>query len=450
MADRPSRRHGDHDPHPDRHPSALVSPLRIDGAYVLPFDDGIPAGLRSVVIDGDRIAAVLAPEEAGPADAERFDASGTILLPGFVNAHLHPEAHVLKGWVEGVDLHAWRRARRFEAALHVLGSPAGRSVQRAAIRASLAEALLGGTTCVATYGVTAHADVVAAEVLEEFGLRGHITVRDIAFEPVADGPATALSPPRMYRLHAEEALPASELEAAAGAARRGERIVMHAAETRARVRLARRKHGVTTIRLLERYGLLSPRMLLSHAVHVDAEERALIARAGAVVIASPAAEMKLGDGIAPITDYLAAGVTVALGTDAALCNNATDMLLECRMLGLSQSLRYGPAAAPSPLAILGCATAAGAGALGEHRGRIAPGRVADLVLVDTGSARMRPPGRTAEDVAARLVYGATAADVRDVMVGGAWRVRGGRLVDIDERALLSDLDAAAETLAAAV
>src|SRR5690606_11555351 len=137
---------------------------------------------------------------------------------------------------------------------------------------------------------------------------------------------------------AEEALTTAELEAAASAHARGERIVMHAAETRHRIELVRSAFGLTTVRLLDHYGLLSGRMLLSHAVHVDEEERAMLARSGACIIASPAAEMKLADGIAPITTYLDAGMTVALGTDSAVCNNGNDMFLECRQLGLSQKL----------------------------------------------------------------------------------------------------------------
>src|SRR5690606_21315640 len=157
---------------------------------------------------------------------------------------------------------------------------------------------------------TVGADEAAAATLRAFGMRGHVTIRDVEFRPAAgdDGaavvPAYQLDPPRMYRLHAEEALTTAELEAAASAHAGGERIVMHAAETRHRIELVRSAFGLTTVRLLDHYGLLSGRMLLSHAVHVDEEERAMLARSGACIIASPAAEMKLADGIAPITAYL--------------------------------------------------------------------------------------------------------------------------------------------------
>jgi 5-methylthioadenosine/S-adenosylhomocysteine deaminase len=250
----------------------------------------------------------------------------------------------------------------------------------------------------------------------------------------------------MYRLHAEERLDHAELSAAAGAHERGERLVMHAAETRHRLDIVRATFGTTTVRLLERYGLLSPRMLLSHAVFTDDEELRLMAERGVSVVVSPVAEMKLADGIAPVQDMHRLGITVALGTDAAVCNNSTDMFLEMRALGLSQKLRYGATAAPAEQILL-MATRAGATALGGagQFGALAEGLAADLVLVDLRNPRMQPlvtdPARS--NVAANLVFAATGADVTDVMVDGRWIVRRRRLLTIDARTLWRQLQEAA-------
>jgi 5-methylthioadenosine/S-adenosylhomocysteine deaminase len=426
--------------------------LLIEGAYVLTLDDADTAGFLSVAMEGDRIIAVESPAAARLRfpHAERFDAAGTVMMPGLINAHLHPESQLLKGWVEGLDLHGWRRAPHLDRALALLGSEQGRVLQHTAVRAALADCLLSGATTVATYGMTVGADSVAADALDDLGLNGHVTIRDIHFAPFATVPAWSARPARMYRLHAEEALTEAELAAAAQAAARGERIVMHAAETRARQRLARRMFGATTVRLLARYGLLSPRLLLSHAVHIDGEECALLVDHGVGIVASPSAEMKLADGVAPFSALLRAGVPVAIGTDSALCNNGNDMLLEARMLGLSQSLRFG-AGALSPLALLRCATVHGARVLGEWdvRGRIMPGLAADLVLIDVQNPRMQPllAGTPVDNVCANLVYAATGSDVRDVMVGGRWRVLRGALVDLNARALWAELAEAGQALA---
>jgi 5-methylthioadenosine/S-adenosylhomocysteine deaminase len=413
---------------------------------VVTLDERATAGELTVAVRGGEILAV--GEEAELRRryrrARRIDCRQRLLLPGLVNAHLHPELHILKGAVEELDLHDWNDAGHLQAALAYLSSEEGRHAQRAGVLASLAEALLGGTTCIGTYGVTAGSEAACAAALRALGLRGHITIRDATFPILPDPPA-----PHMYRLHAEEALDDAELRAAAAAHARGERIVMHAAETAYRIGLARDLFGMTTIRLLDRWGLLSRRMLLSHAVHVDDEEAALLAARGAQVIASPAAELKLADGVGPFAEYLRLGVPLALGTDAAVCNNANDMFLEMRLLGLSQKIRYGAHALPAEQ-ILRTATRGGARALGEAErlGSIEAGKAADLLLLEQASPRLQPllhrPGFS--NVAANLVYAATSQDVTDVMVAGRWRVRDRRLLTADAGRIWDEIGAEARIL----
>jgi 5-methylthioadenosine/S-adenosylhomocysteine deaminase len=426
----------------------------LEGAYVLTLDDDDTRGALSIAVrDGD-IAAIGERRElraAFPA-AHRVACRERIIMPGLVNAHLHPDLHVLKGELEGLSLHDWPGAGRYNAAVEFLGTAAGAAVRQAAIRASLAEAVLGGTTCVGTYGVSHGADRACEGVLQEMGLRGTITVRDETFAPLPDtagGTGWDRDVRALYRLHAEEALHAPELEAAARAHGRGEHIVMHAAETRTRLDIVRQRFGLTTVRLLDRHGLLSAATLLSHAIHVDAEEILLMARSGVNVVVSPAAEMKLSDGVAPVQEMHGHGITVALGTDAAVCNNGTDMFLEMRLLGLTQKLRYGAAAAPAEQ-ILRMATRAGATVLGGagRFGSLAPGMAADLILVGAAGPRMQPLVLHGphSNLAPNLVYAATGADVTDVMVGGRWIVRRRRLQTLNERALRAQLDDAVATL----
>lgn len=420
------------------------TPLLLEGALVVTLDDAGTVAERTVRIEGGRITALTDPGAQVPPTATRADCRGRVLLPGLVNAHLHPELHVARGLLQGRTLQEWGACEPLTRALAFLSGPDGRAPRRAASRAALAECLLGGVTAVGAYGITDGAPADQAEALLELGLRGHVTIRDMAFAPLA-----GLGVPHVYRLHAEEALTEAELEAAAAAHARGERIVMHVAETPWRVERCRARFGTTPIRLLERWGLLSPRVLLSHAVHVDEEEIGLIARAGAPVLASPSAEMKLADGIAPIPALLEAGAVVALGTDAAVCNDATDVFLEMRQLGLLHALHSGPGVLP-PERILRAATRGGAAALGlpHGTGTITAGAPGDLVLLDAESPRLQPlvHGQGVSTVYANLVFAATAADVTDVMVAGAWRVRERRLVGLDASELWRELAAAGRAL----
>jgi 5-methylthioadenosine/S-adenosylhomocysteine deaminase len=429
---------------PDR--SGTARELILEGAWVVTLDDAGTTGDASIAIQGNRILAIdsaAAVAREFPR-AQRIDLSGRLLLPGLINAHLHPELHLLKGLLEELHLHDWADAKPFEAALALLSSSAGRWMQVAGIRAALADCALTGTTYVAGYGVTLGGDDATAAALGELGLRGQVTVRDAEFQPVPpDGRG------RIFRLHAEEALTPAELQAAAIAHDRGERLVMHAAETEHRLKLVVERFGTTTVRLLDQYGLLSSRMLLSHAIFVDEEERELLARRQVPVISSPAAELKLSDGIAPIRDYVARGITVALGTDSAVCNNSNDMFLEMRQLGLTQKLRYGADSVPAEQ-ILRLATRHGAQALGEagRLGVLVPGAQADLIAVSTRNPRVQPLIHRADfsNVAANLVYAATGQDVTDVMVAGEWVVRERRLLTADADRLWEELTRAAAEL----
>jgi len=404
-----------------------------------------------VIVDGETITGITSDDIDAPSfDGVVVECRGRVIMPGLINAHLHPELHVLKGIVEELDLHDWAEAEHLAAALLFLSSPEGRAVQEAAVRASLADCVLSGTTCVATYGVTEGADEVSAGILSELGMRGHVTIRDVDFKPVNPPVrATGHTLGHMYRLHAEEALTPAELAAAAQAHGRGERLVMHAAETEHRRRLVTETFGMSTIRLLQRYGLLSDRMLLSHAVYIDAEEQEILALNRVPVVSSPTAEMKLGDGLPPVVDLLRLGVTVALGTDCAICNNSDDMFLEMRQLGLSQKLRYG-AHAISAEQILLTATLHGARALGSEGvlGGLAEAMAADLILVDVDNPRMQPlvVSERFDNVAANLVYGATGQDVTDVMIAGRWIVRDRHLQTGDADAIWSALHGGAREL----
>jgi 5-methylthioadenosine/S-adenosylhomocysteine deaminase len=125
------------------------------------------------------------------------------------------------------------------------------------------------------------------------------------------------------------------------------------------------------------------------------------------------------------------------------------MFLEMRLFGLSQKLRYGAAAAPAEQILL-MATRSGAAVLdgAGNFGTLEEGRAADMILVDVRNPRMQPllVDGDAANLAANLVYAATAADVTDTMVAGRWIVRDRRLLSADTHALWSDIERAARTL----
>src|SRR5690606_9857204 len=147
----------------------------------------------------------------------------------------------------------------------------------------------------------------------------------------------------------------------------------------------------------------------------------------------PIANARLGHGIAPVTEMLDAGITVAIGTDSVASNNRIDLLEEARAAQLMQRARHGsPSALPGDV-LLRMATLDGARALGmeERIGSIEPGKDADLMAVSLEALHVRP----VHDPVAALFYAARATNVTLAMVRGRVLYRAGEFLTIDVPAL---------------
>lgn len=378
---------------------------------------------------------------------EVVDCSERILLPGLCNAHLHSEFLLVRGLLEDRRLQTWEDDDDYMDAWDRLEQPLDPVLLRPAYLASYVRQALGGVTCVGEFNCIDGSASVSQAVLREVGLAGTASAKLVELEPAQAEPG-AFQP--YVSLHHELGL--TRLELTAASERRllvpGTRMTLHASETSERMRAVRQRFGMTTVRLLESYGLLYPGMLLSHAVHIDAKEIGLIAAKGASVVASPTAEMKLSDGISPIPALLRAGVTVAVGTDCATCNNDGDLFLELKTLGLLHKVTSGAEALPAAT-LLALGTRCGYEALGlSGGGRLEVGARADVILLDRYAPQLAPvvhsPQRS--NVLAALIYGATGSAVTDTLAGGEWVVRGGRPVRFSLPAVMKQLQEATETL----
>jgi 5-methylthioadenosine/S-adenosylhomocysteine deaminase len=173
---------------------------------------------------------------------------------------------------------------------------------------------------------------------------------------------------------------------------------------------------VRPLQRLESLGLVSPRLIAVHAVHLNDSEVKLLARNGCSVAHCPSSNLKLASGFAPVPALLDAGVNVGLGTDGAASNNRLDVLQEMRTAALvAKAVSGNPETMPAHAA-LHAATLAGARALGLDRaiGSIEVGKSADLCAVSLASLETRP----CYDPVSHLVYAAGREHVSDVWVEG--------------------------------
>lgn len=173
---------------------------------------------------------------------------------------------------------------------------------------------------------------------------------------------------------------------------------------------------------------VGPRWCLVHCTHVDAGEIDRLAASGAAVGLCPTTEANLGDGVFPLADYLAAGGRFGVGSDSHVSRDPAE---ELRWLEYAQRLVRrernvaASAARPSVGGLLWTAAAAGgAQALGRCGGTLRPGAAADLIVLDGEHPDLA--GRADDAVLDALVFSGGTRMVRDVIVGGRWRIRAGR------------------------
>jgi len=238
--------------------------------------------------------------------------------------------------------------------------------------------------------------------------------------------------------HSVRAVPLDCLKRVIGHANEHDlKIHMHVAEQPAEVSACVEEYGRTPTALLESEGLLSDRFTAVHAIHVTPKAISSFAKTGATVCACPTTERNLGDGVVPADDYLRNGVQLCLGTDSHvqidLLEDARELeyhlrlqKLERAVLGYARLRRASTshresmpeACVPSELAALlfDCATINGARSIGAPSGALEVGRPADFFTVDLNDPTIA--GASKGDLLASIVFSASRAAVREVVVGG--------------------------------
>jgi cytosine/adenosine deaminase-related metal-dependent hydrolase len=207
----------------------------------------------------------------------------------------------------------------------------------------------------------------------------------------------------------------------------GVRLHTHVAETLDEEAYCQKRVGMRPIRYMQSLDWLGPDVWWAHVVWPNAEELALLAETHTGVAHCPSSNMRLGSGIAPIREYLAAGVPVGLAVDGSASNDSGHMLAEARQALLLQRVTKGADALTARQA-LELATLGGAAVLGrDDIGALAPGMAADLVAFDLTSLDLA--GAQADPLAALPFCAPQKADL--AVVNGRVLVEGGALLGLD-------------------
>lgn len=429
----------------------------IKGGTLVTMDDAGRVFAGDLVVRGRRIESV--GENSGAAD-EVIDARGCVVLPGFVQTHVHLCQTLFRGAADDLALIDWLKQRVWP--MEAAHTPAS---LRASARLGVAEMLRGGTTCALTMETVSHTEEVF-RVVEESGFRATVgkcmmdrgeevpsalleTSADSLRESLAlferwhgrdDGRVRACFAPRFAVSCTEELL----REVGALAKERGALVHTHASENLTEIEIVERETGRRNVEYLREVGIAGPHVVLAHCVHLNDGELNLLASSGTHVAHCPSSNMKLGSGIARIGDMLARGLSVSLGADGAPCNNRLDMFAEMRAASLLQKVVGGAESLQAPR-VLRMATIGGAHALGlaEEIGSLEAGKRADVTILDLQKLHLTPH----PDPVSTVVYAAQPSDVRTVLVDGRVLLRDGVLTTLNESEVLVEASEQAASLA---
>ena len=392
--------------------------------------DGVVAGV------GSGAARPPAPED--PAARETLDASGCVVVPGFVNAHHHLLQSAFRT-LEGT------RHVRMDRWLATMGGYYRRAgvdpeLTAAAAAVGVAEGLLAGVTTVADHHLTwpagqDPAELAAATIAAAEGLGSRLVfVRGTA----GDEAETAAASIEALAARYGPGEPHGMLQVACGPAgvhSDGPATFAALAEVAARCGLRRRtqaneqvdveraaeRFGRRPLDLLEDWGWLAADVTVAHLCEITSGERDRFVASGASATHAPGCDVPMGWGVAEVGALLDAGVPVGLGTSGGGSNDAGHLLADARL-----ALQVGGLTARPPTAreVLAMATAGSAAGLGrDELGHLEPGAAADLCCYDIGGVA----DAGVADPLAGLLWADPGRRPRHVVVAGEVVVRDGEL-----------------------
>ena len=432
--------------------------LLIEARWVVPVEPhDVVLEHHAVVVDGDRIVAVLPISEARDAYAprERVELGEHVLIPGLINTHTHNPMTLMRGLADDLPLMVWLQQHIWPVEAKVIGP----EFVRDGVELAVAEMIRGGTTCAnenyffpdtigATYRKLGFRAMVGLPIIEFPS--AWAKTQDEYFERAGETHdafrndaliRTAFAPHAPYTVSDESferiRVLADQLDIP---------VHLHLHETAHEVEEERKKSGLRPFQRLQKLGLVNDRLIAVHMTQLTDGEIAACAEAGVSVVHCPESNLKLASGFCPAEKIRKAGVNLAIGTDGCASNNDLDMFGEMRTAALLAKAVAEDAAAFDAGFTLRGATINAAKALGmeEQIGSIEAGKQADLAAVRLSDLETQPLFH----IISQLVYATGRHQVSDVWIAGKRKLAERELVDMDTADILTRTHAWRERIAA--
>jgi 5-methylthioadenosine/S-adenosylhomocysteine deaminase len=387
--------------------SILIKNTQLDSAIV------------DVLIQGEHIAAI-GHDLDTPAQTV-INGSDTAIVPSLINAHTHAAMTLLRGYADDMELHTWLNDHIWPMERKLTQDDVYWGTKLACL-----EMIKTGTTffCDMYWHMPG-----IIQAVRDMGMRAMLSSAFIDFGDAkqaarfrkrtesffADPPSVPQRIQFALGPHAIYTVSRASLEWLADFARQNSLLLhIHLAETQREVQDCMATHGLSPVRYLHDIGFLGPNVLAAHAIWADPEEMDLLAKHDVKIAHLPSSNMKLSSGSFPCRRLHGRGVCIGLGTDGCSSNNNLDMFEEMKFAALSRKFITGDPTALPAQQTWDMATCNGARIFGLNAGRIAPGMLADCLLVDLNHPQLVPN----HNLISNLVYAANGDCVRSTICAG--------------------------------
>jgi 5-methylthioadenosine/S-adenosylhomocysteine deaminase len=431
-----------------------MSTILVKNGYLVSMDSTGSQFYGDLLIEDKKIKQI-APKIEAIAD-KVIDATDCLVLPGFVQSHVHLCQSLLRGQADDQPLLNWLER---VTSLEFRHTP---ETLYASARIGIAEMIKSGTTSIIDMGTLHHQDSIF-EAIEESGIRAQAgkAMMDLTenlppllrestedslrnsidlmhhWHGKADGRIRYGFAPRWQLWNTTELLQTIKQEADNNP---GVGIHGHAGEIEYEVEAMIEQTGMRNLIYLESIGVVGPNVQMAHCIWLDDDEYRVMAETGTNVLHCPCCNTKLGSGIAKVPEMLEKGINVALGSDGAPSNNNLDMFIEMRLASLIHKYRLGAEAMPAE-DVLRMATMGGAKAIGmaDQIGSLEEGKIADVIILDNGGLYAAPLRSFEDDnVVKRLVSSYQSASVQTNIIDGQVVMEDRRLLTMNEAEILQD------------
>ncbi len=421
-----------------------------DAAIVTMNDRNEVMEKGNILIENNRIISVTDADQKTTSATKIISGQGKVVIPGLINAHNHAAMSLFRSYADDYPLMEWLEKKIFPAEARLEPE----DVYWGALLAML-EMIRGGTT---TFVDMYFYMEQTAKACMESGMRamlsqvfigenavpGFNSLEDVKsfteqWNNAANGRITTILGP-----HAPYTCSPEFLQKVLKVTEDTQPLIhIHLSESRQEVDQSLEQYGKTPVAVMQEIGMFERDVLAAHCVHITDEDIEILSDNKVGIAHNPGSNMKLGNGVAPLTKLLDKKALVGLGTDGPASNNNLDMFEEIRLAALLQKVINESPVSINAEQALSLATCTGARALKKDDiGVIEAGKKADLAIIDFNQPHLQPE----TDPIANIVYSAAASDVETVIVDGNILFNQGEFLTLDREKIIHEANIRAQRL----